>query len=43
MTRDPSSPPWGWISVEEAVETVRDRPAHVNVVGTGRDAPAALR
>jgi cob(I)alamin adenosyltransferase len=33
---------WGWIDTEEAVEAIRSRPAHVNVVATGRDAPAAL-
>jgi cob(I)alamin adenosyltransferase len=33
---------WGWIPVEEVVATLRDRPADVNVVLTGRDAPEAL-
>ena len=33
---------WGWISVDEAVDALRSRPAHVNVVATGRDAPEAL-
>jgi cob(I)alamin adenosyltransferase len=33
---------WGWISTDEVVATIRDRPAKVNVVATGRDAPAAL-
>jgi cob(I)alamin adenosyltransferase len=33
---------WSWISVDEAVEAIRNRPPQVNVVATGRDAPAAL-
>jgi cob(I)alamin adenosyltransferase len=33
---------WGWIPSEEVVATLRDRPEHVNVVATGRDAPAEL-
>jgi cob(I)alamin adenosyltransferase len=33
---------WGWVDAEEAVAAIRDRPEHVNVVATGRDAPAAL-
>ena len=33
---------WGWIDVEEVVATIRDRPERVNVIATGRDAPAAL-
>lgn len=33
---------WGWIDSAEVVRVLRDRPAHVNVVLTGRDAPAAL-
>jgi cob(I)alamin adenosyltransferase len=33
---------WGWIDAAEVVETIRSRPAHVNVVATGRDAPAPL-
>jgi cob(I)alamin adenosyltransferase len=33
---------WGWISTDDVVATIRDRPAKVNVVATGRDAPAAL-
>ena len=33
---------WGWIPVNDVVETIRARPAHVNVIATGRDAPAAL-
>jgi cob(I)alamin adenosyltransferase len=33
---------WGWISTEEVVAVLRDRPEKVNVVLTGRDAPQAL-
>ena len=33
---------WGWIPLDDVVATVRDRPEDVNVVLTGRDAPAAL-
>jgi cob(I)alamin adenosyltransferase len=33
---------WGWIDSDDVVATIRDRPAHVNVVATGRDAPAVL-
>jgi cob(I)alamin adenosyltransferase len=33
---------WGWIDTDEVVRTIRDRPAKVNVIATGRDAPAAL-
>ncbi len=33
---------WGWIDTDDVVATIRDRPAHVNIVATGRDAPAAL-
>lgn len=33
---------WGWISTDEVVATIRDRPPKVNVICTGRDAPAAL-
>lgn len=33
---------WGWISTDEVVAALRDRPEQVNVVCTGRDAPAAL-
>ena len=28
--------------MEQLVATVRDRPAHVSIIATGRDAPAAL-
>jgi cob(I)alamin adenosyltransferase len=33
---------WGWIDVDEAMSTLRDRPEKVNVILTGRDAPAPL-
>lgn len=33
---------WGWISTEEVVSTIRDRPETVSVIATGRDAPAEL-
>ena len=33
---------WGWISTDEVVETIRTRPATVNVIATGRDAPQPL-
>jgi cob(I)alamin adenosyltransferase len=33
---------WGWIALDDVVATIRDRPDDVNVVATGRDAPAAL-
>jgi cob(I)alamin adenosyltransferase len=33
---------WRWIEIEEVVETIRDRPAHVNLVATGRAAPREL-
>ena len=33
---------WGWIDTGEVVETLRTRPEHVNVILTGRDAPAEL-
>jgi cob(I)alamin adenosyltransferase len=33
---------WGWIDGSDVVETLRSRPGNVNVVVTGRDAPAAL-
>ena len=34
---------WGWLDATDVVETIRNRPRHVNVVATGRDAPDALR
>lgn len=33
---------WGWIPTAEVVAVIRNRPVHVNVVATGRDAPPAL-
>jgi len=33
---------WGWIDAAEVVAVLRDRPERVNIVATGRDAPAAL-
>lgn len=33
---------WAWIDLVDVVETIRNRPAHVNVICTGRKAPAAL-
>jgi cob(I)alamin adenosyltransferase len=33
---------WGWIDIDDVVGTIRGRPEKVNVVATGRDAPAAL-
>jgi len=33
---------WGWIDTADVVRTIAERPAHVNVVCTGRGAPDAL-
>jgi cob(I)alamin adenosyltransferase len=33
---------WGWIDGAAVIEAIRTRPAHVNIVATGRDAPRAL-
>ena len=33
---------WGWVSVDEVVEVLRDRPGTQHVVITGRNAPPAL-
>jgi len=33
---------WGWISTAEVVAAIRSRPARVNVIATGRDAPREL-
>ena len=33
---------WGWIDISDVVETIRSRPEHVNLILTGRDAPAEL-
>ncbi|MBB3052188.1 cob(I)alamin adenosyltransferase [Prauserella isguenensis] len=33
---------WGWVDVDDVVETLRDRPGRQHVVITGRNAPQAL-
>jgi ATP:corrinoid adenosyltransferase len=33
---------YGFVPVEEVVATLKERPPHVNVVVTGRNAPEAL-
>jgi cob(I)alamin adenosyltransferase len=33
---------WEWIPLEDVLAALRERPEHVNVVVTGRDAPAGL-
>lgn len=33
---------WGWIDSNAVIDTIRNRPARVNIVATGRDAPSAL-
>lgn len=33
---------WGWLDTDEVVATIRDRPERVNIIVTGRDAPAAI-
>lgn len=33
---------WGWIDQDDVLATIRGRPSHVNVIVTGRDAPAEL-
>ena len=33
---------WGWIDTSEVVDTIEQRPDHVNIVITGRDAPQDL-
>ncbi len=33
---------WGWIDQDDVIATITGRPAHVNIVVTGRDAPAEL-
>ena len=33
---------WGWIDSDAVLEAIRNRPAHVNIVATGRDAPSGL-
>jgi cob(I)alamin adenosyltransferase len=31
-----------WIDVDDVIGTIRDRPDHVNIIATGRDAPEPL-
>jgi cob(I)alamin adenosyltransferase len=33
---------WGWIDSDAVTEAIRNRPAHVNIIATGRDAPDGL-
>jgi len=33
---------WGWIDSDDVIAVIADRPSHVNIVCTGRDAPEAL-
>ena len=33
---------WGWIDIDQVTSAIRDRPAKVNLVLTGRDAPEGL-
>ena len=33
---------WGWVPTAEVVALIEQRPAHVNLIITGRDAPAEL-
>jgi cob(I)alamin adenosyltransferase len=33
---------WGWIDGQAVIDAIRNRPATVNVIATGRDAPEAL-
>jgi cob(I)alamin adenosyltransferase len=33
---------WGWISTDDVVKTIVDRPEYVSVIVTGRDAPQAI-
>jgi cob(I)alamin adenosyltransferase len=33
---------WGWIAIAEVVDVIRNRPPTVNIIATGRDAPAEL-
>jgi cob(I)alamin adenosyltransferase len=33
---------WGWIDTDDVVATIRNRPAHVSIVATGRNAPKPL-
>ncbi|MFZ4719292.1 MAG: cob(I)yrinic acid a,c-diamide adenosyltransferase [Ilumatobacteraceae bacterium] len=33
---------WGWVPTDDVVAAITDRPRHVNIIVTGRDAPQAL-
>ena len=33
---------WGWIATSEVIDVIRNRPPAVNIIATGRDAPAEL-
>ncbi len=33
---------WGWVDMDDVVETIVRRPMHVNIVCTGRNAAASL-
>ena len=33
---------WGWIPTSEVIDAIRTRPPSVNIIATGRDAPAEL-
>jgi cob(I)alamin adenosyltransferase len=33
---------WNWIDTDQVIAAIRDRPPMVNIIATGRDAPAAL-
>lgn len=33
---------WGWVDTAEVTRAIADRPRHVNIIVTGRDAPQAL-
>jgi cob(I)alamin adenosyltransferase len=33
---------WGWINGDAVIDAISSRPAHVNIIATGRDAPEAL-
>jgi cob(I)alamin adenosyltransferase len=33
---------WGWLETDDVLATIRNRPPDVNVIVTGRDAPAGL-
>ena len=33
---------WGWIPIGEVIDVIRNRPPSVNIIATGRDAPAEL-